>query len=43
MASVSTTATTATAQIYAPANVHYTFTEPTGETFQVIPHEPTPR
>lgn len=43
MASATSTATTATAQITAPANVHYNMPAQTGVTFQVTPHEPTPR
>jgi len=42
MPNASTTATTATTNVSAPSNVHYSLTEPTGITFQVTPHAPTP-
>ena len=43
MSNASTTATTSTANITSAPNVHYTVGTPAGQTFTVVPHEPSPR
>lgn len=43
MTNATSTATTLTAQVSTPSNVHYTMSANSGANFQVTPHEPTPR